>query len=219
MPTIPADTGAFVLTDARWLSTAIDANAPGEGTPNEVWISAPHDQGAIAVALRKPPFASLDVATRTGLERQLADDPLAHATAIALGAAGLVALALAALGFWVGVLSELRDERSDFFDLEAQGVAPASLRAQLRMRSLILVGLGLAAGAGLGVLLSRLVVSLVRVSGTNALPEPPLRFDPAWLVSGLGMLALAVLALLAAEGTSVTAFRGERPERASWSLD
>jgi hypothetical protein len=219
LPTVPSDTGPFVLADSGWLSTAIDANAPGEGTPNEVWISAPRDQAAVAAALVRPPFAGLALTSRSEVEHRLAADPLAHATALALGAAGIVALLLAVLGFWVGVVSELRDERSDFFDLEAQGVAPEGLRSQLRTRGLILVGVGLAGGAGLGALLSQLVVSLVRVSGTNGVPEPPLRFDPDWLVSGLGVVALAAAALLVAEGTSLSAFRAARPERASWSLE
>jgi hypothetical protein len=210
--------GPFVLADRGWLSTAIDANAPGEGRPNEVWLSASHDR-AVAAALRHPPFASLAVASRTAIQRRLATDPLAHATALALAAGGIVALALAVLGFWVAIASELRDERSDFFDLEAQGVPPGRLRAQLRTRGVILIAVGLAGGIVLAALLSRLVVSLVRVSATTAVPEPPLRLDSAWLVSGLGVVVLAIVALLVAEGTSLAAFRSARPERASWSLE
>src|SRR5207247_86201 len=102
----------FVLADGRWLSTAIAAFAPGEGRPNEIWISASNEQAA-AAALRRKPFTSLLVTSRAAIERRLASDPLAHATALALGAAALVALSLAILGFWVGIVSELRDERSD----------------------------------------------------------------------------------------------------------
>ncbi|HEX6699981.1 MAG TPA: FtsX-like permease family protein [Gaiellaceae bacterium] len=218
MPTVPASSGPFVLADGAWLGTAIDADAPGEGTPNQVWLSA-RDEPAAAAALRRRPFAGLVVTSRAAIERQLAGDPLARATGRALDASALVALALAVLGFWVGVLSEVRDERSDFSDLEAQGVPPARLRAQLRTRAVILVIVGLAGGAALGALLSRLVVSLVRISATTALPEPPLRFDPAWLESGLAIVALAIVALAVAEGTSLTAFRSQRPERASWSLE
>jgi FtsX-like permease family protein len=218
MPTVPASSGPFVLADGAWLETALDADAPGEGTPNEVWLAA-HDEHAAAAALRRPPFAGLDVTSRADIQRRLEGDPLARATARALGASALVALALAVLGFWVGVLSEARDERSDFFDLEAQGVPPARLRAQLRTRSAVVLAVGLAGGAALGALLSLLVVSVVRISATTALPEPPLRFDPAWLVSALAILALAVVTLAAAEATSVAAFRSSRPERASWSLE
>jgi hypothetical protein len=210
--------GPFVLADAGWLSTAIEANAPGEGRPNEVWLSTPHNRAA-AAALRRPPFSSLVVASRAGIEHRLATDPLAHATELALAAGGIVALLLATLGFWVAIVSELRDERSDLFDLEAQGLPPASLRAQVRTRGVILLTIGLTGGVVLAALLSRLVVSLVRVAATTALPQPPLRLDAAWLVSGLGTLLLALLALLVVEGTSLAAFRSARPERASWSLE
>jgi FtsX-like permease family protein len=214
MPSVPADLGDFVLADAGWLSTAINANAPGEGVPSEVWIS-----GGTGPTLARPPFSNLVVDSRAADEAQLAGDPLAHATAIALGAAGLVALVLAVLGFWVGVVSELHDERSDFFDLEAQGLAPEDMRRQLRTRGVILLGLGFAGGLVLAVLLSRLVVSLIRVSGTTSVPEPPLRLDPDWLVGGLGVAAVMLAALLVAEAASLAAFRGSRPERASWSLE
>ena len=210
----PGGIGPFVLADQAWLSTAIDSNAPGQGTPREIWIS-----GGSGGALARPPFATLDVASRAAEEHLLAADPLAHATALALGAAGLLALVLAVLGFWVGVVSELHDEKSDFFDLEAQGLAPAEMRRQLRMRGLILLVVGTASGLGLAVLLSRLVVSLIRVSATQGVPEPPLRLDPDWLVGGLGVAALLVAALLVAEGASLASFRAARPERASWSLE
>jgi hypothetical protein len=219
LPSVPADSGAFVLADAAWLSTAIDANAPGEGTPNEVWISAPGDGSVAGQALHRPPFSGLVVQSRAAIEQRLAGDPLAHATAIALGAAGLVALVLAVLGFWVGVASELHDEKSDFFDLEAQGLPPADMRRQLRMRGVILLVVGFVGGLALALLLSRLVVSLIRVSGTTGVPEPPLRLDPDWLVAGIGIAALMLAALLVAEAASLAAFRGNRPERASWSLE
>ena len=218
LPTVPADSGPFVLAEESRLSTATNAGAPGRGTPNEIWLSARGEHDA-AAALRRAPFSSLAVASRREIEHRLATDPLAHATELALGAAALVALVLALLGFWVGVLSALRDERSDFYDLEAQGVAPAGLRAQLRARAAILLALGLAGGALLGLLLSRLVVSLVRISGTTTVPEPPLRFDAAWLATSLLFAGLLVLALLVAEWTSLAAFRDDRPSRTSWSLE
>ena len=218
MPTVPSDSGPFVLAEQSWLSTAINATAPGRGSTDEVWLSA-KDEHAAATALQRPPFASLDVSSRSRIEHRLATDPLAHATELALGAAALVALLLAVLGFWVGILSELRDERSDFFDLEVQGLPPRGLRAQLRARALMLIAVGLAGGVCLGLLLSRLVVSLVRISASTGFPEPPLRFDPAWVATGLLVAALFVLAVAVAEGTSSAAFRDPRPRRTSWSLE
>jgi hypothetical protein len=217
-PGIPADAGSFAVAGGTSLSTAVDADAPGEGTPGEVWIAADHPAAA-ARALRRAPFSSLVVTSRGSLERELAGDRLAHATAVALLAGALVALVLAAIGFWIGVLSELRDERSDFFDLEAQGLPPERLRAQLRVRASIVVGLALCGGIALGLVLARLVVSFVHVSASTALPEPPLRLDPAW-PEALGVVAaIAVIALAVAELTSLRSFRAARPERASWSLE
>jgi hypothetical protein len=218
MPTVPSGSGPFVLAEQSWLSTAINAGAPGRGTAAEVWISA-GDEHAAESSLRRPPFAALSVTSRSSIEHRLATDPLAHATALALGAAAIVALLLAVLGFWVSIVSELRDERSDFFDLEAQGLAPAGLRAQLRARAVALLALGLTGGVCLGLLLSGLVVSLVRISATTASPDPPLRFDPAWIAMGLLTAALVVLAVGVAEGTSAAAFRDARPRRTSWSLE
>ena len=116
-------------------------------------------------------------------------------------------------------MSDLRDERGELFDLEAQGVSPETLRRQFRLRAVVLVGLGAIGGVLLGLLLSRIVVALVRVSAATGSPEPPLHFEPAWTLAaaGLGLLVVAVAAV--AELTTRHAFRGESPARASWSLE
>jgi hypothetical protein len=218
LPGLSAQTASFVLADEQRLSTTIDAQAPGRGTPNEVWIAA-RDSDAVAAALRHPPFAKLVVRSRAEVEQQLADDPLAHATALTLAAAAIVSLVLAVVGFWVALVSELRDERSDFFDLEAQGIPPAGLRAQLRTRAGVVVGVALLAGIAVGAVLSQLVVSIVRISATADVPEPPLLLAPAWLTWLLAVIALAACAWLVLEWTARSAFRSDRPERASWSLE
>jgi len=219
MPSVPLDTGPFVLADAGWLSTAINSNAPGEGSPSEVWISAPGDDGRVGATLARPPFASLVVASRATEERQLAGDPLAHATAVALGAAGLVALVLAVLGFWVGVVSELHDEKSDFFDLEAQGVGPETIRSHLRARIVGLLAFGIGGGLILGWVLSRLVVSLVQVSAGTGSPEPPLALEAGWPLA-LATLAVLIAAVIAAvELTTRRALRDDMPLRPAWSAE
>ena len=49
------------------------------------------------------------------------DDPLGHGTLLALDSAAAVALLLAALGLALTVLSDLRDDRGDLYDLEVTG--------------------------------------------------------------------------------------------------
>jgi hypothetical protein len=214
-----ADEG-FVVADESRLAAVLDADAPGTASPGEVWLAVPEgEDGAAAAALRRPPFATLAVTSRRALQAQLASEPLARGISLSLLAAALVALALAVAGFWIALLSELGDERGELFDLEAQGVAPSLLRRQFRLRAGVLLAAGVAGGLALGLLLSRVVVSLVRLSGSTAPPDPPLRLDLPWPVA-LAALGAVVLALLAVvEATTRRAFRGDAPERASWSVE
>jgi hypothetical protein len=206
----------FVVADESRLQTALDARLPGLGTPGELWISGPPSAEA---RLSRPPFSSLELASRRDVQRSLASDPLARAIVITLGAAAAVALALAVIGLWVALVSDLRDERGELFDLEAQGVSPATLRRQFRLRAAALVALGVLGGAVLGLVLSRLVVALVRVSGATETPNPPLRLEPAWLLSGGGIAVLVLAAAAVVELATRRAFRGDNPEHAAWSLE
>ncbi len=210
----------FVIADESRLATALDSRLPGTGTPQELWLAVPkHAVGRVEGELRGPPFAALALDSRADIQRGLAGDPLARGIELALAAAAVVALLLAAVGFWLALVSDLRDERGELFDLEAQGVSPDTLRRQFRLRAVALVGLGTLGGAVLGLLLSRLVVALVRVSAATEVPQPPLRFEPAWAVAAGGLGMLVVAAAAAVELTTRRAFRGDAPARASWSLE
>ena len=210
----------FVVADESRLATALDAGAPGTGTPGEVWLAVPPSSDrSVAAALREPPFDSVTVASRRALERALATDPLARGIELMLASAALVALVLGAVGLWLALVSELRDERGELFDLEAQGVPPETLRRQFRLRAAVLLVAGALGGAGLGLLLSRIVVSLVRVSASTQQPEPPLLLSPAWGLGAVGFVGLAATAALLIEATTRVALRGDTPARASWSLE
>jgi hypothetical protein len=210
----------FVVADESRLATALGADAPGTATPDEVWLSAPGAVAArVARELGQAPFAALDVASRRALQQELGSEPLARGITLTLGAAGLIAVLLAGVGFLLTLVSDARDDRGELYDLEAQGVAPATLRNQLRARSLVLVGFGAVGGLVLGLVLGRLVVSVVGVSAETTTPDPPLLYRPAWSIA---LPALAVLILVMAglvELTARRALRGDTPARASWSLE
>ena len=208
----------FVVADESRLQAALDADVPGSGTPTEVWLAA-HDPARLGTVLARPRFVPLDRASRIEIVRRLVSDPLARGITIALGVAAVLALALALLGLWIALVSELRDERGELFDLEAQGVSPRILRRQLRARAALLLGFALVAGTALGWVLSRLVVAVVKSSAGTAPAEPPLQLQLGW---GLALGAVAVLvvaAALAVELTTRRAFGGAAPERSSWSLE
>ena len=98
---------------------------------------------------------------RADLEADARRDLLAHGTLLALGAAALVALVLAAIGLALAVRSDLRDERGELYELEAQGASPSLLRGVVRARALAISVAGLIAGVATGVVLVLLVARMV----------------------------------------------------------
>ncbi len=192
----------FVVADRDLLGAALNAARPGIAVSNEVWLGAAtaQERAELAVALARPPYDVLALESREELERSLRDDPLARGTLLTLLAAALVALGLALVGVLLGVASDVRDERGELDDLEAQGARPAVLRRVVRLRSLVVVSVGVLGGLATAALLGLLVVDLVTVTADARATELPLRVEIAWPV-----LAAALAAGVLAAATLVTA--------------
>lgn len=192
----------FLVADRALLGTALNAARPGIAVANEVWLGAETapEREALAVTLSRPPYDVLTVESRADLERSLRDDPLARGTLLTLLAAALVALGLALVGVLLGVVSDVRDERGELDDLEAQGARPALLRRVVRLRSLVVVAVGVTGGLATAVLLGLLVVDLVTVTADARATELPLRTAVAWpvLAAALAAGVLAAAALVTA---------------------
>jgi hypothetical protein len=203
---LPTVSGDAVLADGPTLATALNAETPGRGVPNELWLEAP---GSLQTALRAPSFDALDVTTYDAVLADLRSEPLARGTLITLAGAALAALALALVGLLLGVVSDLRDERGELFDLEAQGAAPKTLRQHLRLRSALVAGFGLVGGLAAGALLAALIVSLVTLTASAGSAEPPLLLGVDWRVLLLGLVAYAAVAALLVGGATRTAFRAD----------
>ena len=209
-----ADTSEFVVVDRRALQTALNASQPGAGFPTELWLDVPRTRrAAVAKRLRLPPFDVLSVVSRAEVERRLQRDPVARAAVAMLEAASLTAVVLALIGIGLGVVAERRDEAANLFDLEAEGLAPAALRRQLRLRALV-VGLGGAAGGVLiALVLSALVVGFVELTANAGVPNPPLVLSVDWPIVLLAALAAAALATGVVALVTSRAFRGPAPAR------
>ena len=181
----------FVVADRRLLGTALNAARPGIAIPNEVWLGADTEQQSaeLAAELGRAPYNVLTVDSRAELEQSLRNDPLARGTLLTLLAAALVALGLALVGVLLGVVSDVRDERGELQDLEAQGARPALLRRVVRLRSLVVVVVGVVGGLATAALLGLLVVDLVAVTADARATELPLRTAVAWPVLGAALLA------------------------------
>jgi hypothetical protein len=195
----PGTSGDVVVGDVQALETAVNAHAPGAGRTNEVWLALPSGTTAAAMAaLSRPPFAGVEAVSRQALLADAHDDPLGHGTLVALDAAAAVALLLAALGLALTVLSDLRDDRGDLYDLEAQGAEPSLLRRVVRVRALVVGVAGVTAGAVAGALLALLVTRVVAATARESAVDLPLRtvFDLRVLVAGVAVYLLVSAALV-----------------------
>src|SRR5262249_46575765 len=124
----PSVDGDFLVADRQTLSTAMNADHPGTAVTSEIWLGARPPAG--------PPFDVLRIQTQRGARDHLASDPLSRGSLLALVVASLAGVALALAGLLLVVVADLRDERGELFDLEAQGATPETLRRHLRLRAL-----------------------------------------------------------------------------------
>ncbi len=170
MQRFPSIQGDAVVADLSQAATRLDTRSPGLGTPDELWVSG-----------STPPNApELAVASRADTLARLQSDPLARGALLTLAGTAAVALLLALVGLVLSVVGDVRDERGELFDLEAQGAAPSTIRTHLRLRAGLVAMFGVVGGVILGTILSTLVISLVSVTASAAEPEPPLVLALDW---------------------------------------
>jgi hypothetical protein len=202
----PSIEGDAVIADLSQAATRLDTRSPELGTPDELWLSG-----------STPPNApELAVASRADTLARLQSDPLARGALLTLAGTAAVALLLALVGLVLSVVGDVRDERGELFDLEAQGAAPATIRTHLRLRAGLVALFGVIGGVILGTILSTLVISLVSVTASAAEPEPPLVLALDWpllLIAFAAYVAAAVLLVGAA-----TLLRGRAPSRAAEAI-
>ncbi len=206
----PTVDGDVVLADESTAATALTADSPGAGAAGEVWVDAPTGSEArLDAALSRPPFDPLAVTFHRRVLHELRSEPLARGTLITLAAGAATALALALAGVLLGLLSDLRDERGELFDLEAQGAEPATLRRHLRLRTALVAATGVVGGLVLGAALTALIVALVTLTAGAGRAEPPLLLGADWPVLVLGLLVYAAIGAAVVAVATRRAFRAD----------
>jgi hypothetical protein len=198
-PTIPSEASGFVVADEATMAAALDAQLPGQGRSDELWI-ATRDLGRIRTAVALPRLAELSTTFREDVERGLRSAPISRGVLGTLAAAAILSAALALLGLLVALVGAGRDGLVER-DLEAQGVGRRGLRAELRTRFLLAGVVGLVIGLVAAALLTRLAVAGVRAAATGAVPQPPLVTVVPW--AEIAVLAVAVVAVLAVAARAV----------------
>jgi hypothetical protein len=210
----PTAGGSFVVADEAGLTTALNANDPGSGTPLELWLAVPPSERAhVAARLRRPPFSALQTASRESIQSRLAAQPLARGLLDVLAMSALLAAVLGVAGLVLVCAADLGDERDHLVDLEAMGIGPAALRRHLLLRAAVLVVVGIGGGLVLAAVLERLVIDLVSLGAGTATATPPLRGVQDWTLAAAGLAAFAVGGLALVWAFARTAFRGAVPGR------
>jgi hypothetical protein len=200
----PSVNGDAVVANLETAETLLETRSPGLGLTDELWVDTP------------PPAAAatqLAVTSRADALARLEADPLARGALLTLAGTAAVALLLALVGLLLTVVGDVRDDRGELFDLEALGASPATIRAHLRLRALLVATFGILGGIALGAILTSLVISLVAVTASAAEPQPPLR-----LVLDLRLLAVAAAAYVVVAAALVafaTRLHGRAPARAA----
>jgi hypothetical protein len=214
-PTVGPGTAGVIVADQQALSDALDAQLPGQGRPDEIWISSSH-LGRLRLALRQGELAQLSAAFRSDIQRGLVSQPLASGILGTLLAAGALAAALAVIGMLLVVSGPFRDRRIEA-DLEAQGMGPAGQRRELRLRLAFAAILGIWPGLLIAALLDRLATSSVGAAETGT-PYPPLVTVVPWLTLLALGAAVSLICLLLGWAATARSFpnrRGRPPSRAA----
>ena len=154
-PTITEPRRDFAVMDLAPLMTALNAEVPGLGDPNEVLVRTAGDRqdSVVSAAISSRPFAPTVVQTRAALEAAGETDPIEIGAIVAFLIGSIAGLILAFAGILMSTAADLRDERGDLADLEEQGVSPAAVQRLIIARPVsiatVALALGLALGSGL----------------------------------------------------------------------
>lgn len=189
-PTIPAGASGFVVVDQASLSGALDAQLPGQGRPDELWISTSRPE-ALRAALRRTPLSQLTASFRGEVERSLRSDPVASGVTRTLLAGGAVAGVLALLGMVLVLVGPFRELRVEA-DLEEQGFGPSELRRELRVRWATACVVGIWPGLLIALLLDRLAVAAVGSYESGTSRPSLITVFPGLQLAALGVAATVV---------------------------
>jgi len=212
LPRFPTVGPSFVVASARGLADALDADAPGTGSVDELWLRS-SDPAAVTRALAAAPFDQVAVDARQDRVDRLAGDPVAHGATGLLTGSAVLAFVVALLALVLLVVAERRDEAAQLYAWESDGVTPRTLRRSLLLRAVAVVVIAVPGGVIIGLLLSRLSTALVRLTAVGTDPVPPLALavSAQWSVLAVAAGVAAGLAVCAA--VAAAALREPLPSR------
>ena len=197
VPELPTTSAGAPAVLVDWSALGDEALGTGVAapTPTEWWLGTRGgDTAPAAHALGAHPGWAGPVVDRIALRHRLRDAPLGGALQGALLLGFGAALVFAAIGFAVNTAVSARERVSEFAILRALGIDGRQVLGLVAVEQAFLVGLGLAGGLLLGIVVARLVVPHVVLTVSATAPYPPVHVIMRWPVI-LAMLAAIVVLL------------------------
>ena len=193
---------AFLIVDRASVNRLRAERQVERAEPTEWWLAVDDDSLAdVESAARRPPIGAGDVITATDLTRSLQRDPIALGLVGALLLGSLAAAAFAGVGLLVTAVVSARERVGEIALMRALGVSGRQVLGLLSIEQVFMLGLGLLAGAGLGVLIAVLVLPHAPLNRSGAAVVPSPQIVVPWELLGLvaaGALVVVVLSVLAA---------------------
>jgi hypothetical protein len=194
---VPTTTpGEAVLADVGRLFSALNTQYPGLAAVSEHWRVGPAPPAGRELRL-------------TALTAAAAADAVSRGVLAALRALALLGALVALAAVALAVAATAHDRGGEQAELEAVGVPPRTLRAQMVAGAAATALAGLAAGVLGGAALTALFPGLVALGADGRSPLPKLLPAFPWPLAATAATAAAVAAVIAASAQARRAFRGD----------
>ncbi|SEG15726.1 FtsX-like permease family protein [Nonomuraea solani] len=177
----------------------------------EWWLAAP-DTAPAREILRESPQWDVAAVDRRELTATLRDDPLASGLQGALLLGFAAALGFAVLGFLVNAVVAARERRAEFAVLRALGTSSRQLFGLLAMEQTFVIGLSLAAGTGLAVVIGNLVVPHIVLTGQASAVTPGVLLHIPWAATAAMLVLVTGVLLAIVAGLARHLWRGQSLE-------
>ncbi len=162
----------FLVLDGPTTAAARFAASGTIDDPTEWWLAST-DPATAGAAILAGPDPNGTIVSRAAIETTLATDPTSLGVIAVMSLGSLAAMVFAAIGFIVVMTLSTRERLGEFAILRAMGLSARQLSTWLSAESAFLLGISVAAGVGLGLILAFVVLPVSLLTTAGALPVPP----------------------------------------------
>ena len=222
-PTTLSSDGPVIVYNRDRLLYWLDVGDPGfslSTEASEIWLTVTDeaDLESLEDALNASPFRLEQFVSRQQALDAATRNPLIAASGSGILLAAFIAvMGLVAAALLTSLLAAVRRRRVEFAVVQAIGLTKRQLLAMLALEYAVVFGMGIGAGALMGMFVSEQMLSFLDVTETGERIEPAFILRTRWLIVGLGVglvaavfsVALWLASHAVGRGTEAAALRSE----------